>query len=224
MRVKRNGRDVKVRVRADGQGLVSHAGAALIAETADRVGLTSALERALSGASVRAPGRLLRDVAVMLADGGEQLCDLATVRDQAALFGPVASTPTAYRLIERIAADPGALERVRAARAQARARAWRRGARPARVVIDLDATLITSHPDKQGAAGNYNRGYGFHPMPAYLDATGEALAGVLRPGNAGSGHRGRQDRSARRGARAAAQTRRGAREDPGPRRQRRGDT
>jgi hypothetical protein len=47
LRVKRGGRDVKVEVRADGQGLVSHAGAALVAETADRLGLTSALDRAL---------------------------------------------------------------------------------------------------------------------------------------------------------------------------------
>ena len=71
---------------------------------------------------------MLRDLAVMLADGGEQLCDLGAVRDQEALFGPVASDSTAYRLIERIAADPDALEGLRGARAEARARAWRRGA------------------------------------------------------------------------------------------------
>src|SRR4051794_23073044 len=122
----------------------------------------------------------------MLADGGEALCHLAAVRDQQALFGEVASDSTAFRLIERIAAAPDGLERLRAARAEARARAWRRGGRPRLVVIDLDATLLIAHSDKQGAAGNYKGGYGFHPMLAYLDGSEEALAGLLRPGNAGA--------------------------------------
>jgi hypothetical protein len=190
LRVKRGGRDVKVKVRADGEGVVSHAGAALIAETADRVGLTSALDRALGDLFERtpthSPGRVIRDLAVMLADGGDALCDLGTVREQEALFGPVASDATAYRLIERIAADPGALERIGAARAEARARVWRRGARPRLVEIDLDATLLIAHSDKEGAAGTYKGGFGFHPMLAYLDGTEEALAGRLRPGNAGA--------------------------------------
>jgi len=171
LRVKRGGRDVKVEVAADGQGLVSHAGAALIAETAERLGLTSALDRALGGLFERtpthSPGRLVRDLAAMLADGGDALCDLRAVRDQGALFGPVASDATAYRLIERIAADPDALARVRAARAEARARAWRRGARPRLVEIDLDATLLVAHSDKDRAAGNWRGGFGFHPMLAY---------------------------------------------------------
>jgi DDE family transposase len=190
LRVKRGGRDVKVEVRADGRGLVSHAGAALLAETADRLGLTSALDRALAELFERTPthppGRVLRDLAVMLADGGEKLCDLGTVREQEALFGSVASDATAYRLIERIAADPGALERIRAARAEARARAWRRGARPRLVEIDLDATLLTAQSDKDGAAGTFKGGFGFHPLLAYLDGTEQALAGMLRPGNAGA--------------------------------------
>jgi Transposase DDE domain group 1 len=190
LRVRRGGRDVKVEVRADGQGLLSHAGAGLVAETADRLGLASALDRALADlferAPTHAPGRVLRDLAVMLADGGDALCDLGTVRDQETLFGPVASDATAYRLIERIAADPGALERIRAARAEARTRAWRRGARPRLIEIDLDATLLIAHSDKEGAAGNYKGGFGFHPMLAYLDGSEEALAGRLRPGNAGA--------------------------------------
>ena len=122
----------------------------------------------------------------MLADGGEALCDLAGVRDQQALFGPVASDSTAYRLIAAIAADPGALERISAARAEARSRAWRSGARPRLTVIDLDATLLIAHSDKDGAAGNFKGGFGFHPMLAYLDGSEEALAGLLRPGNAGA--------------------------------------
>jgi hypothetical protein len=170
--------------------LVSHAGAALIAETADRLGLTSALDRALEGLFERtprhSPGRVIRDLAVMLADGGDALCDLGAVRDQEALFGEVASDATAYRLVERIAADPDALGRIRVARAEARARVWRRGARPRLVVIDLDATLLEAHSLKQGAAPNRKGGYGFHPMLAYLDGSEEAPAGRLRPGNAGA--------------------------------------
>jgi len=190
LRVKRGGRDFKVEVRADGQGVVSHAGAALVAETADRLGLTSALDRELRDLFERtpthSPGRVIRDLAVMLADGGEALCDLGTVRDQEVLFGAVASDSTAYRLIERIAAGSAALERVRGARAEARARAWRRGARPRLVEIDLDATLLVAHSDKEGAAGDWRGGFGFHPMLAYLDGSEEALAGLLRAGNAGA--------------------------------------
>jgi hypothetical protein len=190
LRVRRGECDVKLEVRADGAGLVSHAGAALIAETADRLGLTSALDRALAPLRERggghAPGRVIRDLAVMLADGGDALCDLRALRDQRALFGPVASDSTAYRLIERVADDPGALGRIGVARAEARARAWRRGARPRLVVIDIDATLIEAHSLKRGAAAQFRGGFGFHPMLAYLDASREAPAGRLRPGNAGS--------------------------------------
>jgi hypothetical protein len=190
LRVKRGWRDVNVEVRADGAGLVSHAGAALIAETADRLGLTRALDRALAGVRERAgrhsPGRVVRDLAVMLADGGDALCDLGAVRDQQALFGPVASDSTAYRLIERIAGDPDALGRIAVARAEARARAWRRGARPRLAVIDIDATLLEAHSLKRGAAAQFRGGFGFHPMLAYLDGSEEAPAGLLRPGNAGS--------------------------------------
>jgi hypothetical protein len=89
-------------------------------------------------------------------------------------------------LIARVAGDPGALEAIRAARAEARARAWRRGARPRLVEIDLDASLLTAHSEKEGAAGNHKGGFGFHPMLAFADRSREALAGMLRPGNAGA--------------------------------------
>jgi hypothetical protein len=168
--------------------LVSHAGAALLAETADRLGLTRELSRALAWVRERRgrhdPGRVIRDLAVMLADGGDCLSDLRAVRDQQPLFGPVASDATAFRLIDRIARDPGLLEALRAARARARARAWELGARPARIVIDVDATLVGAHTEKEGAAVNFKGGFGFHPLLAYLDDSREALAGMLRPGNA----------------------------------------
>jgi hypothetical protein len=170
--------------------LVSHAGAALLAEAADRLALTDALSGALAGMRERRgrhdPGRVVRDLAVMLADGGDCLADLRAVRDQAPLFGPVASDATAFRVIDRIASDPALLGALRAARARARGNAWNAGAAPARIVIDVDATLITAHSEKEGAAGTFKRGFGFHPLLAYLDESREALAGVLRPGNAGA--------------------------------------
>lgn len=169
---------------------MSHAGAALLAEAADRLGLTRALSRALGGVRQRRgrhdPGRVLRDLAVMVADGGDCLSDLRAVRDQEPLFGKVASNATAFRLIDQIAADPELLDRLRAARARARENAWNAGARPERIIIELDATLIGAHSEKEGAAGNFKGGFGFHPLLAYLDESREALAGLLRPGNAGA--------------------------------------
>lgn len=190
MRVMRGGRFFTVDVAPDGAGLVSHAGAGLLAEVADRVGLTRELSRGLAGVRERRgrhdPGRVLRDLVVMLADGGDCLSDLRAVRDQEPLFGAVASDTTAFRLVDRIASDGELLDAVRAARARARARVWELGVRPARVVIDVDATLIVAHSDKEGAAVNFKGTFGFHPMLAFLDGSREALAGMLRPGNASS--------------------------------------
>jgi hypothetical protein len=139
---------------------------------------------------------VLRDLAVLLADGGDCLSDLAVLRDQPELFGPVASTPTAWRVLDRIARDPDGLARLRAARAHARGRVWAAGGHPdvEVLVVDADATLVLSHSDaKQGAAGTYKHTFGFAPLLAYLDrgqAPGEPLAGLLRPGNAAAGAAG----------------------------------
>jgi hypothetical protein len=124
----------------------------------------------------------LADLAVMIADGGDAISDLAALRDQPELFGEVASTPTAWRTLEAI--DAAALERIAVARAAARAAVWASGADPGFYVIDFDGTLITSHSEKEGAAPTYKRGFGHHPLLAFLDATGEALGAILRPGNA----------------------------------------
>jgi hypothetical protein len=190
LKVSRDGRQFTVDVRADGEGLVSHAGAALLAETAERIGLTSALSGALGAIRQRRgrhdPGRVVRDLAVMIADGGDCLSDLRAVRDQQPLFGAVASDATAFRVIDDLAGDPALLAALRDARAGARAQAWAAGARPERIIIDIDATLIGAHSDKEGATGTFKGGFGFHPLLAYLDETHEALGAVLRPGNAGA--------------------------------------
>jgi Transposase DDE domain group 1 len=135
--------------------VVSHAGAALLAETAERIGLTRELSRGLAGVRERRgrhdPGWVVRDLAVMLADGGDCLADLRAVRDQQPLFGPVASDATAFRVIDALARDEELLAALRVARARARAHAWELGAAPERIVIDTDATLISAHSEKQGA-------------------------------------------------------------------------
>src|SRR5215208_5098140 len=107
---------------------------ALLAEIADRLGLTRALSPALAALrqrrSAHDPGRVVRDLAVMLADGGDALCDMRILRDQPALVGPVASDATAWQVIDGIA-EEDLLDGLRRARAQARERGWARGARPA---------------------------------------------------------------------------------------------
>jgi len=189
LKVQHGGRFEKVDVSADGKGLAAHAGSGLLVAVADKVGLTDAFSEELAQTrerrSAHDPGEVVRDLCVMLADGGDCLSDLGALRDQESLFGRVASNATAFRVIDSLC-DEGMLDCLRAARARARWRAWELGVRPERVVLDLDATLIGSHSDKQQAAGNYKGGYGFHPMLCYLDGTEEGLAGVLRPGNAGS--------------------------------------
>jgi Transposase DDE domain group 1 len=190
LKVTRDGRQIKVDVTSDGEGLVSHAGSALLAQVADKTGLTRALSLRLAGFKQRRSGhdlgRVIRDLAVMLADGGDCLSDIGALGDQATLFGPVASSATAFRVIDRIASDPEGVEQLRAAHARARARVWELTGAPESLTIDLDATLIGSHSEKEGSAGNFKGGYGFHPMLAYADETSESLAGELRPGNAGA--------------------------------------
>jgi hypothetical protein len=186
--VKRNQCRPRLKVSADGRGVVGHAGARLLSDLVEDLGLTAGLSRAMAPTKQRRRGhdrgQVLADLAVMIADGGTSISDLAVLRDQPNLFGEVASTPTAWRALGAI--DDAALERIAIARAAARRRAWLAGADPGLYVIDFDATLITAHSDKTGAAPTYKRGFGFHPLLAFLDATGEALGGILRPGNAGS--------------------------------------
>jgi hypothetical protein len=174
----------------------------LLADLADATGLTGAYSMALRSLRPRGtghdPGRIATDLAVMLADGGETITDLAVLRDQAEVFGPVASTPTAWRLLADV--DERALASLRSARAQAREVAWLQAAErgegiPAArsagrmlpgLVLDLDATLVTCHSEKDQAAPTYKGGFGYHPLLCFLANTGEALSGRLRPGNAGA--------------------------------------
>jgi hypothetical protein len=176
----------KVEVRADGTGLSSRAGTALLPLAADRLGLTGALAWALGETrerrSMHDPGRVFCDLAVMLADGGRCVSDVVALASQPALFGEVASISTARRVL--LSVGEAELDRVRTARARARARAWAAGAAPDEVILDFDATAITAHSDKEHAAGHYKGGFGFNPLLATCGR--EVLAAILRPGNAGA--------------------------------------
>jgi hypothetical protein len=178
----------RVKVRADGKNLVSHAGAGLLAELADRTGLTKAMSVAMADCGINwhthDPGVVLTHLAVAIADGADCLADLAGLREQDELFGPVASVPTAWRAVQ--AATSVELRSIPAAVAAARAEVWAAAPPGDALIIDFDATLVTAHSDKQDAAATYKRGYGFHPLGAWCDNTSEPLAAMLRPGNAGS--------------------------------------
>jgi hypothetical protein len=191
-------------VDGDGGGVVPNAGAVLLLRTAETVGLTSDLAEALRPwqrpLARHRPGKVLLDLAVALAVGGDCLADIGQLRAAPEVFGPVASDPTVSRLIDTLAADaPAALAAIATARAAARARAWQLAGEhapdfgidaSAPLVIDVDATLVTAHSEKESAAPTFKRGFGFHPLWAFVDhgqqGTGEPLAFLLRAGNAGS--------------------------------------
>lgn len=191
-RIRRSGR---VKVSADGRGVVSHAGVGLLREMAEYTGLVDGVSAALidtyAGVPIHAPGQVFSDLAVAIADGADAVSGIAVLRDREELFGPVASMPTAWRVLDRI--DAAHLAAVRAARAGARAAAWAAGAGPdltTGLALDFDATITIAHSEKENAAATWKHTFGFHPLLCFLDrpdvAGGEALAGLLRPGNAGS--------------------------------------
>ena len=167
--MKRNKRTGRFKVSADGKGIVSHAGTALLRELATETGLvegwTAALIDTYSLPPTHAPGQVLVDLAVTIADGGDALRHLRALRDQAKLFGPVASDPTAWRVVDRV--DAVRLDLLRAARAAARERAWAAGAGPdltdpSKVLrLHFDASLLTAHSEKEDAAPTWKKGFGF---------------------------------------------------------------
>jgi hypothetical protein len=204
--VKTTGTRPKITVSADGRGVVGHAGARLLADVADATGLTSAFGQALAGLRQResghAPGRVAVDLAVMLADGGQVIADLAVLRDQADLFGAVASDPTVSRVLSGV--DTNALDRLRAARAAARELAWAQAAETRDgipvsmaaglavpgLVLDLDASIVICHSDKDHATRTWKNSLNYEfwlvsvARPAmlvkvYAEVDGVVLGGEL---------------------------------------------
>jgi hypothetical protein len=191
-------------VDTTGTGVVSQGGALTLLRTAEKTGLSTALSEALTSwrkpLATHDPGKILLDLAVAVALGGDCLADIAILREEPAVFGLVASDPTVSRLITTLAADATkALAAINTARGVARKAAWSHAGENAPdydidaehpLIIDFDATLVTAHSEKEKAAPTYKKGFGFHPLLGFVDhgpaGTGEPLAFTLRPGNAGS--------------------------------------
>lgn len=197
-----------VQVDTAAVGAVAHAGGVLLTHTADTTGLSGALAEGLAPwrkpLAVHDPAKVLTDLALSLVLGGDALCDAALLRAEPGLYGLVGSEATISRTIATLAGDADkALKAIAAARAAARERAWEAALEAAGerspghgacaaapIVVDLDATLITAHSDNEHAEPTFKKGYGHHPLCAFLDhgpdGTGEPLALQLHPGNAGS--------------------------------------
>ena len=200
--MKDTGWEHALKVTGDGEGLVGHAGAVLLRKLADRAGLTGALGSALARAG-KFPlvdrGVAVVSMAVAIVLGATSMNDITLLAHHAPVLGAAPSDTTVRRTLEL--ADPRTLDKIARVRARVRAHVWPLiAARPGGfpwlcvagrllagwLVIDMDATLITAHSDKEGAAPTFKKGYGFHPLGAWLANTTESLAMLLRPGNAGS--------------------------------------
>ena len=189
-----------LRVEVRGDDVAQHAGCVLPRMLADATGLTEGLSAAVSRPEVTHDrGGVLRDVAVSICDGGRDISDVVVLGQQPRLFGPVASIPTVWRSLNEL--DASDIAAITVVRNRIRPKVWeaiaaRHGAIPpaptcdgdlgCTIVIRIDASLVDSHSDKQHAAGNFKGGWGFHPLMAWCDNTGELLAIIPRPGNAGS--------------------------------------
>ncbi|MCT2237994.1 transposase, partial [Dietzia cinnamea] len=179
--------------------MISHAGAIAPRLLADRVGLTTELSKAMTRRRfipIHDRGRVLIDLAVMLTDGGESIDDIGVLRHQSEALGPVASAPTVWRTLNEVTA--GKRKKIQVARARTRRHVWSHlpGGVPtskcagrdlgSTVVLDVDATIVVTHSEKEHAAPTYKRTFGYHPIGVWCDNTEEFLAASLRPGNAGS--------------------------------------
>jgi hypothetical protein len=188
-------------VSHDGSGIVSQAGALLLTQTARITGLGAGLSAGLArwrrSRAAHDPGKAVLDLAVAVALGGDCLADVGVLRAEPELFGPVASDPVISRLVTALAGDaPRALKAIRRARAGARQRAWALAGNAApgsdggQILVDIDATIVTSCSEKEQAAPTWKKTFGFHPLTVFADygaeGSGEPLAIMLRPGNAGS--------------------------------------
>jgi hypothetical protein len=201
--MQHNGWDHALKVTAEGAGLVGHAGAVLLRKAADQTGLTAQMSAALrkKGASpLLDRGIVLVSLAAAIALGATSMSDIALLAHLAPVLGDAPSGPTVRRALD-LAGTAATLDKIARARARARAHAWKLiEGTPAGfpwleiagktltgwLVIDMDATLVTASSDKEGAAPTWKKGYGFHPLGAWLANTRECLAMLLRPGNAGS--------------------------------------
>jgi hypothetical protein len=180
--------------------VVSQAGGVLLVETIRKPGLDQAISAALTPwrkpRTVHDPGKVVLDVALAVALGGDCLADVGMLRAEPAVFGPVASDPTVSRLIGTLAASgKRALTALRRARAGVREHIWGLAGDAApdaagQVIVDLDGVLVLAHSEKQDAAATWKKTFGHQPLMGFVHhgrgGSGEPVVGLLRPGNAGS--------------------------------------
>ncbi|MFE1177533.1 IS1380 family transposase [Streptomyces sp. NPDC058773] len=197
---KRIGSYPRVCVGDGARTVVSQAGGVLLVETVRKTGLDGAISAALApwrkSRAVHHPGKILLDVALAVALGGDCLADVGMLRAEPAVFGAVASDPTVSRLVDALAsAGPKALSAIRTARAHVREHVWKLAGAAApdaggQVIVDIDGVLVLAHSEKQDATATWKKTFGHHPLMAFIDhgtgGSGEPVAGLLRPGNAGS--------------------------------------
>lgn len=200
--MKRSSWSTGLSVTGGGVGVVAHTGSVGLRLVGDRTGLTGGVSKALARRSfvpVHDRGRVLLDVAVMIADGGEAIADIEVLRHQAPVLGPIASQATVWRTLDEITAAQG--KKIAVARARTRRHVWallaaNTGGFPvsrvagtdlgATVVLDVDATIVISHSEKEQASPTFKRTFGFHPLGVWCDNTAEFLTAKLRTGKAGS--------------------------------------
>ena len=208
--VKRTSWSAGLSVAGDGTGVVAHAGSVATRLLADRVGLTGELSKVLKRRSftpIHDRGRVLVDVAVVLADGGEAIADIEVLRHQAPVLGSVASAPTVWRALEEL--TPAALNRIQTGWARVRRRIWAQlsasdtGLPASRVadtdlgdvvVLDVNATIVVAHSEKERASATLEKTFGFHPLAVWCDNTEEFLAGMLRTTSPSSARRSPRSR------------------------------
>ncbi|MEU3045953.1 IS1380 family transposase [Streptomyces sp. NPDC006984] len=197
---KRIGLYPRVRIEGGGRAVVSQAGGVLLVETTRKAGPDTAVSAAPApwrkARAVHDPGKTLLDVALAVALGGDCLADVGMLRAEPAVFGPVASDPTVSRLVDTLAASgPKALNAIRSARAEVRERTWKLAGASSpdasgQVIVDLDGVLVVAHSDKEDATATWKKTFGHHPLMGFVDHgsgdSGEPVAALLRPGNAGS--------------------------------------
>ncbi|MGP9650514.1 transposase, partial [Glutamicibacter sp. AOP38-B1-38] len=188
-----------------GQSLVSHAGLSVLTSILNAVDFRRLCEDRFSqfvpATATHRPGKILGALALSLAAGGEQATDIDQLRAAPELFGSEASDATISRFMGRIKEQPEAFSYGFATMTRSlRSKVWNAAGprNPAQLataanplIIDLDASLVHVHSEKENSAGTYKGGYGFSPMIAMADygkanGTGEVLAVQLRPGNRGA--------------------------------------
>jgi hypothetical protein len=180
-----------VKVESGGTGVAAHVGLHALGALADQLDLGALLSARVEMRGERLPaherGKVITQLALVLAGGGESCADIEHLRVQEELFGSVPSDTTVFRTMHEF--DAPARAQLALSMAEVRAKVWKKldTNKKLPVILDFDASLVdVSSELKENAAATYKGSFGFHPLFVFADLTGETLADKLRPGNAGA--------------------------------------